>query len=209
MPSPFVLAAIAATTSRSALMRAMGALLAACAVAAMSPVPAVAEAAPGSLEGNIGLVGPSFRGDTPIGVEGELGLEGSPLHVGGVMWSPIFGSGMAETLWAGYAFTPWGGDRVMLMAGGTHYQQSGVGCVDVCQAPSSGGIFVGVSYLIREERLWLKLTPQYLFPMDGWSAYPQWALSGVPWVELGVPITPHCDISLRLGETILKVAYRL
>ena len=74
--------------------------------------------------------------------------------------------------------------------------------------PSTGGAFVGVSYTFREERLWLSITPQYFAPI-GQSYYPPWALSGLPWAELGVPVTDHLTISLRLGETLLKAAYTL
>jgi hypothetical protein len=168
-----------------------------CLAAALSAPP------PQPLQANLGLIASPLG----IGAEGEVAF--AALHLGGLTWRPIFGSEYAQTAWAGLGFSPRPGDRLMAIAGGTHYVQGGVGCLDVCTPFAEYGLLVGLSYLVREERFWLQLTPQYLFPIGGPSAYPSWALSGLPWVEVGFPVNPNCDISLRLGETLVKVAFKL
>lgn len=171
------------------------------------PVPGlIASVPPPPVQVNLGLLAMPFPRPN-FGLEGEVSLGGFAL--GGLAWPGMFSGGAwSQSAWAGYGIAPRPGDRLMLLAGRTHYIQSGVGCAGIggCTQPAQGGTFVALSYLIREERLWMKLTPQFYMPDTGGSAYPPWALSGLPWVEIGVPITPWCDISFRLGETLFKVA---
>jgi len=140
------------------------------------------------------------------GIEVELGGDGP--RAGAQAWVPVYGSGWAQTAWAGYGWRIGPAEQLGVVAGATHYVQA-VGCFDVCAPTPEYGSFIGLSYLLREDRLWLRLTPHYYLPLGGSSAYPTLGLSGVPWAEVGFALTPRCDVSFRLGETLIKIGYRL
>lgn len=153
------------------------------------------------LEGNIGVV---FKG-----VDADLGITGTPVRFGGQIWQGIYAVGLAQTGWAGITLHDTAENQLMLMAGGTHYQQGGFGCLDVCPPMAEYGVLAGFSYLIRAERLWFRVQPHYYLALGGGSAYPTLGLSGLPWAEVGIPITSQWEVSIRVCETFLKVAYKL
>lgn len=158
------------------------------------------------IDGSFGVTG-GFGNNMRLGAEVEMGLRGTPLQLGALVWQPLFGGELAQTAWGGYAVELRKDERLRLLVGGTRYQPA-VGCIDPCSI-ANHGLLLGASYLIKSERLWFQVTPQYLFALDGSFGYPSWAMSGLPWIEFGVPIFPGCDLSFRLGENLIKVAYRI
>ena len=165
----------------------------------------------------LGTDAPALAGE-PEPLEVHLGLllagvaaeaRQGPFHVGGLVWKPLFSNGPAQSLWAAYAFFPQPHTRWKLRIGGVHYDQWGVGCFGVCDPAADYGLFAGVSYRVQAERLWMELTPQYFLPLGGRAYYPSMAMSGLPWVEVGIQVTEDLALSLRWGETPLMVRYRL
>lgn len=185
---------------------------------ALGPLPAAASE--GGLMGPLAPAGGpvltrvAFSGTlghgSPIGLEADLAWAGSPFHAGGLVWDPAFGSGHAGSVWGGAAWPVGAKGRLMALGGATRYAQGGVGCPGMGGCPPLGtlGAFAGLAYRHQEGFLWLQLTPQLFTHLDGATAYPPWAMSGLPWVEMGVVVVPGLELTFRLGETLGTVALR-
>ncbi len=70
------------------------------------------------------------------------------------------------------------------------------------------GLLVAFSYNIEAERFWARFTPQYVFPLEGYAAYPGYLKAGLPLVEVGVHLGALFDLSLGLCATPLRVGIR-
>lgn len=159
-----------------------------------------------SLAGSLG--GQNGRG----GLETELSWAGSPFRGGGLVWNPLFGTGFAATAWGGRTWAM-EKDAFTLLGGVTHYPQTGVGtcaAVGMCPpvTPAPLGAFAGMAYRHTEPYLWLQITPQFYLPLGGRAYFPTWGMSGLPWVELGVPLGEGLEMTLRMGETLATLTYR-
>ena len=179
--------------------------------------------APTSAYAAAGLTGPTAPTNGPaltrvavsgapsrLGLEADLAWLGTPLRAGGLAWNPAFGSGWAGTAWGGLAWPVGAKGQVLALGGSSRYVQGGIGCPGMggCGPFGTWGAFAAVAYRHQEEFLWLQVTPQLFTYLDGPAAYPTWALSGLPWVEMGVVLAPGVEVSFRLGETLASVVLR-
>jgi hypothetical protein len=170
-------------------------------VVGLSAVPC--DAAPLPIEGRLGvLAGLPFSSDTrAIGVDAELSWRDSPWTVGFLAWGGR--SPGARTAWLRYAVPLGAGGRLGLVIGANDYIEAvGCGGFGPCEPPTQFGMLLAISYVLRTERLWLRLTPQYVVPIDGGRAYyPGYGKSGLPWAEVGMRAMPWLDFSVRFNET--------
>lgn len=160
--------------------------------------PTVAEPLP--IEGRLGILnGIPFTGN--IGVEAELSWRNSPWSAGFLGWTM---RGVASrTAWARFAMPVTDGGRLGLIIGANDYPESSM-CAGFgpCSPDTRFGALLALSYVLRTERLWMRLTPQYVFPIDGGGTHSNQAFvkSGLPWAEVGIRATPWLDLGVRVSE---------
>lgn len=159
------------------------------------------------------------------GLEVELGLPNTPLHLGGQF---IYLRGLQSTApWA--PFTPHSGARhqvdvwlhaghrlgddvaIGLLAGLQQSWEPGITTGDYVTRHQSAGL-LGVTY----ERTWeawrLRLRPTFLVIPEDWRWLPWYGvmaksavLGGIPWVEVGYRVAPWAEISVRASTTPLAL----
>ncbi|MNT55731.1 hypothetical protein D3C72_1929880 [compost metagenome] len=115
--------------------------------------------------------------------------------------------GTSRTAWARFAMPVTEGGRLGLIVGANDFPETSVCGFGPCQPSTHFGVLLALSYILRTERLWMRLTPQYVFPVDGGSTHSNQAYvkSGLPWAEVGIRATPWLDISVRVSEMPLAV----
>jgi hypothetical protein len=155
-----------------------------------------AEAEPLPVQGRLGLLI-----SQAYGFDAELSWRNTPWTVGFVSYTGRAGD--SRTAWARFAWTMPDGGRMGLIAGANEYPESSM-CAGFgpCAPDTRFGALLALSYVLRTERLWMRLTPQYVFPVDGGQTHSNQAFykSGLPWVEVGFQPMSWLDLSVRFSE---------
>jgi hypothetical protein len=171
----------------------------------------------GPVEGNVGILYKPLNSEF-YGLEGELRLTGSPWSLGGLYLAErqISASGptvpdtwvspSSATAWGRWRYALANGDDVSALVGINSH--SGSPYHPPVPEGWTTGPLVGASYTMRSGRLWLRVTPHWVFSANGGSSDAEWLIkSGLAWVEAGVRPFPHLEVSARLAMAFLKVAY--
>lgn len=155
-----------------------------------------AEAEPFPVQGRLGLLM-----SQSIGLDAELSWRNTPWTVGFVRYSARDAD--SRTAWARFAWPMPDGGRMGLIVGANEFPESSM-CAGFgpCPPDTRFGALLALSYVLRTERLWMRLTPQYVFPVDGGQTHSNQAFykSGLPWVEVGFQPTSWLDLSVRFSE---------
>lgn len=189
-----------------------------------TPSPAVAFEwpSPAPFEGHVALMALPPFGDIPyvgshnnaldLGAEAELGPRDGFWLVGAGTWTSLFVNAseiawnhdVASTLWGRLRLQVGGGHELSVLAGG-NYRNWLMACPGTCEPYTPYGLLVGASWQYRGDRWWLRVTPQYTFPLFGERHRDGWMLSTVPWAEIGYRLTPQLGISFRMAPAPFKL----
>jgi hypothetical protein len=174
------------------------------------------------LEGHLAIMALPPFGDIPyvgshdnaldLGAEAELGPRDGFWLVGVGAWTSLFVSAreiawnqdVASTLWGRLRLPVGGGHELSVLAGG-NYRYSLMACPGSCEPDTPYGLLLGASWQYRGDRWWLRVTPQYTFPLFGERQQEGWMLSTVPWAEIGYRLTPQLGISFRVAPAPFKL----
>jgi hypothetical protein len=162
-------------------------------------------AEPFPIEGRLGVLSGIPLTDAS-GLEAELAWRDTPWSGGVLGWTRRGVS--SRTAWARFAMPVTEGGRLGLIVGGNDFPESTMcQALGLCPPATRYGILVALSYVLRTERLWMRLTPQYVFPIDGGTTDSNQAYikSGLPWAEVGIRAMPWLDVSVRVSEMPLAV----
>lgn len=169
---------------------------------------APADAATLPVTGRIGVFSEAgISAPLDVGLDAELALTGTPWGVGGLIWHEYgrFTYGgfalASRSAWLRYGLPVEG---LEVLAGANQFQEVRA-CAGSCEPASEFGALFAVRYTFRTERLWLRLTPQYVMPVDGAASDSPFHRSGIPWAEAGVMMTPWLALGLRLHAMPLAV----
>ncbi|MNX92958.1 hypothetical protein D3C86_1251250 [compost metagenome] len=151
-----------------------------------------------------------------VGVDADLGVPLTPLRVGGLVQlkfpSDPSPNDPTISVWSGVTVFQDSSSALDLLVGGNYFVEPGIATLltlDSAPAQSRYGVLVAASYLVSAPRLWLRLTPQYVFPVDARAYYPGYMKSGIPLVEVGVKILPQLSLSLGASVTPLRMTWSL
>jgi hypothetical protein len=180
----------------------------ACALLLGATVAAPAAAVELPVTGRIGIFSEAgVSAPLDVGLEAEVVLRGTPWGVGGLIWHEYgrFTYGgfalASRSAWLRYGLPVEG---LEVLAGANQFQEVRA-CPGSCEPASEFGALLALSYTFRTERLWLRLTPQYVVPVDGFATDSPFSRSGIPWAEAGVRMTPWLALGLRLHAMPLAV----
>jgi hypothetical protein len=99
-----------------------------------------------------------------------------------------------------------GGHELSVLAGGNYRDWQRI-CPGTCNPYTPYGLLLGASWQYQGDRWWLRVTPQYTFPLFGERQLDGWMLSTVPWAEIGYRLTPQLGISFRVAPAPFKLTW--
>lgn len=173
------------------------------------------------VQGEVGVV---YKPLNPqiVGFDAEIGPSASPWAVGllyqAMVWEQSTGdptSGYRMThrtssAWGRYRFTLPNGDTLDGLAGmNANFEFNQPDNILQPESPVIGPL-LGASYTLRSGRLWLRLTPHWVFSEDHTNTDRIAVVldkSGIPWAEVGLNLPLGLQLSFRLSEAFAKLAW--
>lgn len=180
--------------------------------------PSEAVAAP--FTSTLGVSGlPPAANRIAFAVDLDVGPSGSPWGFMGSYQAEVSGPGKPATYYTNpqvlssllrYRTATFGEDSLTLFAGLNYYQDSSVKSDPGFRlSPNPLEPLIGFTYTLRNDRLWISLSPYYLYsPQRGAYGAPWFFMTGMPLIEAGFALTPKVDLSLRLAFTPIRLSYR-
>ncbi|MNX92959.1 hypothetical protein D3C86_1251260 [compost metagenome] len=176
-----------------------------------------ANAAPWHIEAGISYLPPAGNW-TALTFDAEAGPKNSPFgfiaayQAGspGSIPLPQITRPLAATIVGKYQLPVFSEDSLTAFAGVNYYPESwftsdsAFRSYDLFFSP-----IVGATYTLRSDRIWVKISPQYVFsrinpPYENTGIFK----SAIPLAEFGVALSPTIDLSARLSFTPIRVGVR-
>lgn len=154
------------------------------------------------LEGRVGILGMTMP--NYAGIEGELGLKGTPFRIGGTVLPLSDSTGspsnqQAFSFWGSYTQQLSPNVSLGLFLGANSFPfhlfaRLLPGASGEIPENQRLGLLAGASCTLRHEQYWLRFSPNSVFFRGTDGLFP----TGIPMLAVGARVAPSLDLSLRL-----------